>query len=156
MKRREDYANARKILCQEIMRADANKDGKVTLGKTFTTYCSLKDRFFFFKEEWLDFHEKLAIELHKPDTTPEILEQISQRINTTFNMLDLNQDGYIETDEWIKVCQFFGIDEKTAKLSFQQITKDDKLEEDNAKKLFVEYLRSNDPNHISNCCLCFL
>ena len=32
-KRREDYANARKTLCQEIMRADANHDGKVTLGK---------------------------------------------------------------------------------------------------------------------------
>ena len=31
-KRREDYANARKILCQEIMRADKNQDGKVTLG----------------------------------------------------------------------------------------------------------------------------
>jgi hypothetical protein len=33
LKRREDYANARKTLCQEIMRADANQDGKVTLGK---------------------------------------------------------------------------------------------------------------------------
>jgi hypothetical protein len=32
-KRREEYASARKTLCQEIMRADANKDGKVTLGK---------------------------------------------------------------------------------------------------------------------------
>ncbi len=32
IKRREDYANARKTLCEEIMRADANKDGKVTLG----------------------------------------------------------------------------------------------------------------------------
>ena len=33
LKRREDYANARKTLCQEIMRADVNHDGKVTLGK---------------------------------------------------------------------------------------------------------------------------
>lgn len=33
VKRREDYANARKTLCEEIMRADANQDGKVTLGK---------------------------------------------------------------------------------------------------------------------------
>jgi hypothetical protein len=32
IKRREDYANARKTLCEEIMKADANKDGKVTLG----------------------------------------------------------------------------------------------------------------------------
>jgi len=32
-KRREEYASARKTLCQEIMRADANQDGKVTLGK---------------------------------------------------------------------------------------------------------------------------
>ncbi len=32
-KRREEYASARKTLCQEIMRADANKDGKVTLGE---------------------------------------------------------------------------------------------------------------------------
>ena len=32
-KRREEYATARKALCQEIMRADANQDGKVTLGK---------------------------------------------------------------------------------------------------------------------------
>lgn len=31
-KRQEEYASARKTLCQEIMRADANKDGKVTLG----------------------------------------------------------------------------------------------------------------------------
>lgn len=35
VKRREDYANARKTLCKEIMRADANLDGKVTLGKIF-------------------------------------------------------------------------------------------------------------------------
>lgn len=34
-KRREEYANARKTLCKEIMRADANQDGKVTLGKDF-------------------------------------------------------------------------------------------------------------------------
>lgn len=34
--RREDYANARKTLCQEIMRADANQDGKVTLGTRCT------------------------------------------------------------------------------------------------------------------------
>jgi len=34
-KKREEYANARKTLCQEIMRADANQDGKVTLGKFF-------------------------------------------------------------------------------------------------------------------------
>ena len=33
VRRREDYANARKVLCQEIMRADANNDGKVTMGK---------------------------------------------------------------------------------------------------------------------------
>jgi hypothetical protein len=32
-KRSEEYASARKTLCQEIMRADANQDGKVTLGK---------------------------------------------------------------------------------------------------------------------------
>lgn len=32
-KRRQEYASARKTLCQEIMRADANKDGKITLGK---------------------------------------------------------------------------------------------------------------------------
>lgn len=34
VQRREDYANARKTLCHEIMRADANQDGKVTLGKS--------------------------------------------------------------------------------------------------------------------------
>ncbi|CAF4040933.1 unnamed protein product [Rotaria sp. Silwood2] len=136
--RREDYANARKTLCQEIMRADANLDGKVTL------------------EEWLNFHENLANELRKPDTDPEVLEHISQRINTTFNMLDLNHDGFIAIDEWIKTCQFFGVDEKTAEKSFYQITKQDKLEEDKAKQLFFEYLKTDDPNHISNCCLCFL
>ncbi len=107
-------------------------------------------------EEWLDYHANLANELRKPDTNPEILEQLSERINTTFNMLDLNHDGYIAKDEWIKTCQFFGVDEKTAEKSFEQITKDDKLEEDKAKQLFFEYLKSDDPNHISNCCLCFL
>ncbi|CAF0834087.1 unnamed protein product [Adineta steineri] len=138
VKRREDYAAARKSLCQEIMRADANQDGKVTL------------------EEWLDFHKHLAKELHKPDTNPEILEQLSERINTTFNMLDLNHDGYIAKDEWVKTCQFFGVDQTTAEKSFEQLSKGDKLEEDKAKHLFFEYLKSDDPNHISNCCLCFL
>jgi hypothetical protein len=33
LQRQEEYASARKILCQEIMRADANQDGKVTLGE---------------------------------------------------------------------------------------------------------------------------
>ncbi|CAF4362627.1 unnamed protein product [Rotaria socialis] len=137
-KRREDYANARKTLCQEIMRADVNLDGKVTL------------------DEWLKFHENLANELRKPDTSPEILEQVSQRINTTFHMLDLNHDGFIAVDEWIKTCHFFGVDEKAAANSFHQITKSDKLEEDRAKQLFFEYLKSDDPSHVSNCCLCFL
>ncbi|CAF3918527.1 unnamed protein product [Rotaria sordida] len=138
IKRREEYANARKTLCQEIMKADANQDGKVTL------------------EEWLNFHENLANELRKTDTDPEVLEHISQRINTTFNMLDLNHDGYIAIDEWLKTCQFFGVDEKAAEKSFHQITKQDKLEEDVAKQLFFEYLKTDDPNHVSNCCLCFL
>lgn len=138
VKRKDDYASARKTLCQEIMRADANQDGKVTL------------------EEWLDFHRNLADELRKPDTHPDVLEQLSERINTTFNMLDLNHDGYIAKDEWVKTCQFFGVDERTAEKSFEQLTKGDKLEEDEAKRLFFEYLKSDDPNHISNCCLCFL
>lgn len=138
IKRKEDYAAARKTLCQEIMRADANQDGKVTL------------------EEWLDFHRNLANELHKPDTNPDILEQLAERINTTFNMLDLNHDGYIAKDEWVKTCQFFGVDQQTAEKSFEQITNGDKLEEDEAKRLFFEYLKSDDPNHVSNCCLCFL
>jgi Ca2+-binding EF-hand superfamily protein len=111
---------------------------------------------FFSPEEWLDFHQHLAKELRKPDTNPEILEQLSERINTTFNMLDLNHDGYIGKDEWVKTCQFFGVDQTTAEKSFQQLSKDDKLEEDKAKHLFFEYLKSDDPNHISNCCLCFL
>ena len=154
-KRREEYANARKTLCQEIMRADANKDGKVTLGKIFKILFFLKINIFSL-EEWLDFHQHLAKELQKPDTNPEILEQLSNRINTTFNMLDLNHDGYIGKDEWVKTCQFFGVDQTTAEKSFRQVAENDKLEEDKAKQLFFEYLKSEDPNHISNCCLCFL
>ena len=94
--------------------------------------------------------------MHKPDTNPDILEQLAERINTTFNMLDLNHDGYIAIDEWVKTCQFFGVDQQTAEKSFEQITNGDKLEEDEAKRLFFEYLKSDDPNHVSNCCLCFL
>ena len=71
-------------------------------------------------------------------------------------MLDLNHDGHIAIDEWIKTCQFFGVDQLVAKESFQQISENDKLEEDRAKQLFIEYLKSDDPNHIANCCLCFL
>jgi len=56
----------------------------------------------------------------------------------------------------LKLVNFFGVDENTAEKSFQQITKHDKLEEDKAKSLFFEYLKTDDPNHISNCCLCFL
>jgi Ca2+-binding EF-hand superfamily protein len=69
-------------------------------------------------------------------------------------MLDLNHDGYIARDEWVKTCAFFGVDQKTAENSFEQLAENEKLEE--AKQLFFEYLKSNDPNHISNCCLCFL
>lgn len=86
-----------------------------------------------------------------------MLEHVSNRINTTFNMLDLNHDGFIAKDEWMKTCQFFGVDEQTATQSFEQLSrKGEKLEEDKAKQLFFEYLQSDDPNHISNCCLCFL
>jgi hypothetical protein len=49
IKRREDYANARKTLCKEIMRADANQDGKVTLGKHPNYYFFLKKKFFLFR-----------------------------------------------------------------------------------------------------------
>ena len=136
--RREEYASARKLLCKEIMRADANQDGKVTL------------------EEWLQFHRLVAAELRKPGTHPELLEQLTQRINTSFNMLDLNHDGHIARDEWVKTCQFFGIDKETADKSFTTIAKGDKLEESKAKTLFYDYIKTDDPNHISNCCLCFL
>lgn len=157
-KRRNDYINARQILCQEIMRADANQDGKVTLGSLFRSWSMKMNSCLFFlpSEEWLDFHKKLVKELQKADTDPNILEQISQRINTAFNMLDLNQDGFIAIDEWIKTCEFFGVDEKTAENSFRQITNNDRLEEDQAKQLFFQYLQSNDPTHPSNCLLCFL
>ncbi len=113
-------------------------------------------KYFLPLDEWLDFHTNLANELRKPDTNPEILEQLSARINTTFNIIDLNHDGYIAKDEWIKTCQFFGVEEQAAEKSFQRIAENDKLEEDKAKSLFFEYLKSDDPNHVSNCCLCFL
>ncbi|CAF1508699.1 unnamed protein product, partial [Didymodactylos carnosus] len=134
----EQYATARKTLCEEIMRADSNHDGKVTL------------------DEWLEFHQRLRDELTKPDTDPELLEQLCERVNTTFKMLDLNNDGMIEKDEWMKTCQFFGVKTEAAEKAFNQIAKDGKLKEDKAKKLFFEYIKSDDPDHISNCCLCFL
>jgi Ca2+-binding EF-hand superfamily protein len=138
VKRREAYADARKKLCAEIMRADANKDGKVTL------------------EEWVVFHKHIADELRKPDTDPELLKQLDQRVHTAFSMLDLNQDGFIVQDEWVKTCHFFGVDQGAAEKSFQQLAKDGKIKEDKAKSLFFEYIKNDDPNHISNCCLCFL
>jgi len=134
----EDYAAARRKLMNEIMRADANHDGKVTL------------------DEWLDFHKRLANELRKPDTDPLILEQFSDRIDTTFKMLDLNHDGIIEKAEWIKTCEFFGVEKNLAESSFAQIAEGGKLNEDEAKQLFFEYIISENPNHLSNCCLCFL
>ncbi|CAF0733319.1 unnamed protein product [Rotaria sordida] len=137
-KRREDYATARKLLCQEIMRADENQDGKVTL------------------EEWLQFHRRLADELRKPGTHPELLEQLTRRINTTFNMLDLNHDGHIARDEWVKTCQFFGVDKDAADKTFTTVAQGDKLDEKKAKTLFYDYIKLDDPNHISNCCVCFL
>ncbi|CAM4915416.1 unnamed protein product [Rotaria socialis] len=39
-KRCEDYANAHKTLCLEIMRADPNQDGKVILDNTLQEYLS--------------------------------------------------------------------------------------------------------------------
>ncbi|CAF1027856.1 unnamed protein product, partial [Didymodactylos carnosus] len=137
-KHSEQYATARKTLCAEIMRADANHDGKVTL------------------DEWLEFHRRLKDELTKPDTNPDLVEQLCNRMNTTFQMLDLNNDGVIEKDEWIKTCGFFGVKTDVAEKAFNQIAKDGKLKEDKAKKLFFEYIKTDDPNHISNCCLCFL
>lgn len=71
-------------------------------------------------------------------------------------MLDLNHDGLIAKDEWIKTCQFFGVDRLMAEQSFEQISENNKLEEDRAKQLFFEYLKTDDRNHISNCCFCFL
>ncbi|CAF3270560.1 unnamed protein product [Rotaria socialis] len=136
--KRENYAGARKLLCEEIMRADANNDGKVT------------------REEWLDFHRRLAAELRKPGTHPELLEQLTRRINTTFSMLDLNHDGHIARDEWVKMCTFFGVDKDEADKSFTSIADGDKLQESKAKMLFYDYIKTDDPNHVSNCCLCFL
>jgi hypothetical protein len=158
VQRRDDYANARKTLCEEIMRADTNHDGRVTLGmpSTGNTRQSVDRSSVVFVDEWLEFHRQLANELRKADTNPAVLEQVSRRINTTFHMLDLNHDGHIARDEWMKTCQFFGVDEQTADQSFRQISDNDRLEEDQAKQLFVQYLQSNDPNHVSNCCLCFL
>lgn len=81
---------------------------------------------------------------------------MTQRINTTFNILDLNHDGHIAREEWVKTCQFFGVDQETAEKSFSQIAPSNKLEESTAKKLFLDYIKIDDPNHVSNCCLCFL
>ncbi len=158
LKRREDYANARKTLCQEIMRADANQDGKVTLGK-FDFFSSISNLYILrsiFIEEWLDFHRRLANELRKPGSNPELLPQLNHRIDTTFNILDLNHDGHIAREEWVKTCQFFGVEKDAAEKSFTTIAPGNKLEEKAAKKLFLDYIKIDDPNHISNCCLCFL
>ena len=154
--RREDYANARKTLCQEIMRADANHDGKVTLGTSSFPSKTLKSSSCRIAEEWLDFHRRLALELRNPGQHPDLVPQLNQRINTTFGILDLNHDGHIAREEWVKTCQFFGVDEETADKSFTQIAPSNKLEESTAKKLFLDYIKIDDPNHISNCCLCFL
>jgi hypothetical protein len=137
------------------MRADANQDGKVTLGKFFFFISSIS-YIKFSAEEWLDFHRRLANELRKPGTNPELLPQLNQRINTTFNILDLNHDGHIAREEWVKTCQFFGVEKDAAEKSFTTIAPGDKLEEKEAKKLFLDYIKIDDPNHISNCCLCFL
>src|SRR4051812_42507044 len=65
-KRRDEYSSARKILCEEIMRADANHDGKVTLGKLIFPEKKNKISGVFFShgflEEWLDYHTNLAAE----------------------------------------------------------------------------------------------
>lgn len=156
VKRREDYANARKTLCQEIMRADANQDGKVTLGKSISIDLNPKSFSCRITEEWLVFHRRLANELRNPGTSPDLLPQLNQRINTTFNILDLNHDGHIAREEWVKTCQFFGVEKDAAEKSFTQIAPGNKLEEKTAKKLFLDYIKIDDPNHISNCCLCFL
>jgi hypothetical protein len=71
-------------------------------------------------------------------------------------MLDLNHDGHIARDEWVKICHFFGVDKEAADKSFTQIAQGDSLEESIAKKMFFDYIKTDDPNHISNCCLCFL
>lgn len=104
----------------------------------------------------MDFHRRLALELRNPGQSPELIPQLTQRINTTFNILDLNHDGHIAREEWVKTCQFFGVDKDTAENSFSQIAPANKLEESTAKKLFLDYIKIDDPNHISNCCLCFL
>jgi hypothetical protein len=51
IQRREEYSSARKILCDEIMRADANQDGKVTLGIHFQ---------FIFKPSNIFFRRRMA------------------------------------------------------------------------------------------------
>ena len=71
-------------------------------------------------------------------------------------MHDLNHDGHIAREEWVKTCEFFGVDKNAADKSFSQIAQGDNLQEKEAKKLFLDYIRSDDPNHVSNCCLCFL
>lgn len=109
-----------------------------------------------FTDEWLDFHRRLATELRTPGSHPELLEQLTKRINTTFNMLDLNHDGHIARDEWVKTCEFFGVDKGEADKSFSAIADGDKLQEAKAKTLFYDYIKTDDPNHVSNCCLCFL
>ena len=50
-------------------------------------------------------------------------------------MLDLNHDGYIGIDEWIKTCQFFGVEQSIAEKSFQQLSTNNKLEEDTEQSL---------------------
>jgi Ca2+-binding EF-hand superfamily protein len=107
-------------------------------------------------EEWLEFHRRLATELRQPGTSSELMSQLKQRIDTTFNMLDLNHDGHIARDEWVKTCEFFGVDRDEADKSFSHIANGDRLEEQVAKKLFFDYIKTDDPNHISSCCLCFL
>lgn len=84
------------------------------------------------------------------------MTQLNKRINTTFDMLDLNHDGHIARDEWVKTCEFFGVDKETADTSFTKIANGDRLEESSAKKLFFDYIKSDDPDDVSTCCVCFL
>ncbi|CAM1321454.1 Scp2 (predicted) [Pycnogonum litorale] len=113
--------------------ADENSDNKIT-GEEWIAM-------------WQTFHE--AVQENREEKFPD---WVKAYLLYRFQLLDRNQDGVIDEEEFIYVMDKLGISSKTAKTAYMMFTMNyaKKVNYDYFRKMAAQYYRSDDPSSLGN------
>jgi len=126
-KHTETYDTMIKIWDGLRQRADANKDGQVSV------------------DEWCSMWNEYAL---SPD---KALEWQQRYMNFMFDLEDASNDGSIDVDEFTTVCSCYGLQPGECKTAFSKMSKGkETVSREEFKELWKQFFSSEDPSTPGN------